>query len=532
MRTKEETLVELRRNIQEGNELPVMSHTINLVSKQASRESDATITELTDTILQDFALTNKILRMVNTVYYINTQHSGKITTISRAVYILGLDHIRNAALSLMLFENLKDKNLARELRGALINNFIGAVVSRKLASTLDSKKVEEAFLCGIFFDLGKIVVTYYLPVESKKIRELMAKTGDDEKRASYAVLGISYENLGVELARQWHLPAQIIHSMNRAPQTSISKPTDAEDVLRTFVSFSNDLCLLITKSASSAEGWDKALGALMHRYRNCFTLATADITSIVTASLKEIHEYAAAYSIDLSDVAFMRMARQLLTFTKAEKIEKADKSEEEQPPMPTEKYKDIGGIHLLECSVNMGGGTTKESSESLLLRGIQEVANTLIEEFTLNDMLRMILEIMFRGLGFKRIIICIKSPRDNIMEARFGFGDNVFVIMKSFRFTMDSTSDDVFNTAINKDMDLLVNDINDRRIKMRLPQWFVRLVDVETFILMPIIISKMPIGIIYMDKDNPGDLNISPTTLRYLKTLRDQAILAIKYKRK
>ncbi|MBF0593268.1 MAG: serine/threonine protein kinase, partial [Nitrospirae bacterium] len=117
-------------------------------------------------------------------------------------------------------------------------------------------------------------------------------------------------------------------------------------------------------------------------------------------------------------------------------------------------------------------------------------------------------------------------------EARFGFGDNVFVIMKNFRFTMDEGEDDVFNMAINKDMDLLVNDINDRRIKLRLPQWFVRLVDVETFILMPIIISKMPIGLIYMDKDNPGDLNISQTTLRYLKTLRDQAILAIKYKRK
>ncbi|MBF0593253.1 MAG: HDOD domain-containing protein, partial [Nitrospirae bacterium] len=427
MKSKEETFVELRKKMQEGNELPVMSHTINLVSKQASRESDATITELTDTILQDFALTNKILRMVNTVYYINTQHTGKITTISRAVYILGLDHIRNAALSLMLFENLRDKNLARELRGALINNFIGAVLSRKLASTLDSKKIEESFLCAMFFDLGKIVVTYYLPVEGKRIKELMAKTGDDEKRASYSMLGISYDNLGIELAKQWHLPTQIIHSMSRVPQASIPKPTEKEDVLRGFVGFSNELCTLISNSSGAADIWDKALGSLLHRYRNCFTLTPADVASVVTASLREIYEYAAAYNIDLSDVAFIKMAKQLLSSKTVEK------SQEEQPPMPTkeERYKDIGGIHLLECGVNLSG--TKESSESLLSRGIQEVANTLIEDFTLNDMLRMILEIMFRGLGFKRIIICIKSARGNIMEARFGFGDNVFVIMKNFR---------------------------------------------------------------------------------------------------
>ncbi len=526
MKSREDTLSEFRKKSQEVQELPVMSHTINLVSKQASRESDATITELTDTILQDFALTNKILKMVNTVYYIKTQFSGKITVLSRAVYILGLDHIRNAALSLMLFENLQDKKLARELRSTLINNFIGAVVTRKLASSLDNKKVEEAFLCAMFFDLGKIVATYYMPVECKKVKELIAKTGEDERRASYSVFGISYENLGVELAKEWHLPAQIIHSMHRPAQASIPKPTEAEDVLRGFVGFSNELCSLIIKSSTSADNWNKALASLLHRYRNCFCITVDDVSGIIKSSLKELEEYAAEYNVGLEDVVFIKMAKQLLSLKSAEKSVEVDS----MPTTVEEKYKDIGGIHLLECNLNISG--SKETSESLLSRGIQEVANTLIEEFTLNDMLRMILEIMYRGVKFKRVIICIKSARDNIMEARFGFGDNVFVIMKNFRFTMEDDSDDVFNTAINKGQDLLVNDVNDRRVKGRLPQWYIRLLDVETFILMPVIINKMPIGIIYMDKENPGELNISSTTLRYLKTLRDQAILAIKYKRK
>ncbi|OQA32805.1 MAG: hypothetical protein BWY57_01690 [Betaproteobacteria bacterium ADurb.Bin341] len=61
-------------------------------------------------------------------------------------------------------------------------------------------------------------------------------------------------------------------------------------------------------------------------------------------------------------------------------------------------------------------------AQSVLAAGIQDISNTLVEGFKLNDILRIILETMYRAMGFKRVILCIKDVRANTMQGRFGFG--------------------------------------------------------------------------------------------------------------
>ena len=52
-----------------------------------------------------------------------------------------------------------------------------------------------------------------------------------------------------------------------------------------------------------------------------------------------------------------------------------------------------------------GGGTEVGNSEVILMAGIQDISNTLVEDFKLNDVLRIILETMYRAKGFKRVIL-------------------------------------------------------------------------------------------------------------------------------
>ena len=61
---------------------------------------------LSNTILKDFALTNKLLRLVNTAYF--RQYGGTISTVSRAVVILGFDRIRSVAMTLMLMDRSEE----------------------------------------------------------------------------------------------------------------------------------------------------------------------------------------------------------------------------------------------------------------------------------------------------------------------------------------------------------------------------------------------------------------------------------------
>ena len=89
--------------LRESGDFPAMAKTVGTVSALTSSE-DTSISALADTVLQDYGLAQKLLRLVNTLAY--AQH-GQVTTVSRAVLLMGFDRVRSVALGLMLFEQLQ-----------------------------------------------------------------------------------------------------------------------------------------------------------------------------------------------------------------------------------------------------------------------------------------------------------------------------------------------------------------------------------------------------------------------------------------
>ncbi len=57
-----------------------------------------------------------------------------------------------------------------------------------------------------------------------------------------------------------------------------------------------------------------------------------------------------------------------------------------------------------------------------LAAGIQDITNAMVEDFKLSDVLRMILEAMFRALDFHRVIFCMRDPKLDALTGRFGLG--------------------------------------------------------------------------------------------------------------
>ena len=86
------------------------------INKKASvsKVNFASASELANAVLKDYSLTNKLLKLVNSAFY--GQFAGKITTVSRAVVVLGFEQVSMAASSLMLFDQLKNKGQKEVLR--------------------------------------------------------------------------------------------------------------------------------------------------------------------------------------------------------------------------------------------------------------------------------------------------------------------------------------------------------------------------------------------------------------------------------
>jgi HD-like signal output (HDOD) protein len=518
------TVVRLKRLIGEKGEFPAMQNTINLVNRQTSPNSDTSITELTNTILKDFALSNKLLKMVNTVFFIKFQLDGKINTISRAIYLLGFTQVRNAALSLMLFEQLGNKTLAADLRDALLASFMSGIIARELSEELGVREKEESFICALFHDLGKLLAIFYMPEDSMKIKGLIHSEGMSEEEAVVSVLNISYENIGISIAKMWQFAEDIIYCMHSSPPSGQTSVYSTNDKLRCVSSFANKLCSMIDRTKDDPDVWSRAVKALLTRYQNCFQVSEKQIKAIVQTAFKETYNYSKTFGFNLKTSPFMKKIGGFLSGTGVVI------PEIEAVRIKEDHYEDIGGMRILEVPAASPDDPADETPEAIMAKGVQEIANALLEDYTLNDILRMILETMFRGMKFSRVIICIKNSKDMTMEARFGFGDDMGKMTKTFGFHLDAEADDVFNVAVSKQTDILITDIDDTRIRERIPQWWSNIFfnGSKTFILIPIVVLKTPIALIYADREKANDIVITPQQLRFIKTLRNQAVLAIK----
>jgi hypothetical protein len=86
----------------------------------------------------------------------------------------------------------------------------------------------------------------------------------------------------------------------------------------------------------------------------------------------------------------------------------------------------------------------------------------------------------------------------------------------------------VFQLAISKSLDIIITDVDDPKIAERVPKWFRERMTAKTFVLFPLCIKGNPLALIYCDKDKAGSIAIPENELKLLKTLRNQALLAIK----
>lgn len=505
------TLEFLLRRMHSRSDFPALSSTISDINKIVESQSESA-SKLTKIILQDFALTNKLLKLVNTASY--GQFGGKINTISKAVVILGFETVRNVAMTLILMEFMQNKAQASQLMDDVVGSYFAGVVAAQLSAGHAIRSPEEAMICSMFRNLGKLLATFYLFEESQEISRLVEQ-GESEDKAARKVLGISYNDLGVGVARSWNFPERMIAGMQRLSGEKIRKPSSELENLTMIVNLANDLCVLA--ATSSPQEKSEALKKLSKRYGDAIPISEQHLGKALEAGLQELANRASILDINTTQ---SRLISRMRTWSGI--------SVEAQPQrLPVDERMD--GITTLDLKVDTlsASNESRPDPEAILSAGIQDVTNTLVEEFNLNDVLQMVLETMHRGMRFNRTLILVRDTQRGQMTARFGFGQEIDAVLCKFHFPL-TYSPDVFHLAMEKGADIVIEDVMAENMRAKIPQWYRAAVSAQSFLLLPISIKDQAIGLFYADMKQPNALQISQRQLSLLRTLRNQAVLAIK----
>ncbi len=501
------TVAFLLRRMRHKSDFPVFSQTISILNKASSSDTES-LSSVSNAILKDYSLTNKVLRLVNSAYY--NRGGSKISTISRAVVMLGINPVRSIAAALMLFEHMQNKLQSDQLKEDAVESLYSALIANDLSSSLGLAHHEEAFLCALLQQLGKRLVRFYLHEEAQAIDKLCSQESTSEASAVSKVLGTSYHQLGISVAREWGFPEQIIDSMKPLNLGSLSESKTDSVNLQVISQLSNSLGAALKYPAEQRAS---SIKSLTSTYSKALKIGDETISSTIATCEKELVEFSRLINFNLKSSAYY----QNLPSTQDNDLNSGPEDTNEL------SLNGADSVKILKEDTE----TFNQSIEKALTDGIQDITNTLTGDYTINQVFQMILEAIYRALSGSRVVLCLKDKSGSAISARFGYGDNIEQVIDKFSIPLAYQAD-VFHIAFKNNQDIRIENTQEENIRSRIPDWYHRNIGAKSFTIFPIVIKHSPIALIYIDNAQGNSSSISDAQLSLLKTLRNQAVLAIK----
>lgn len=195
-----------RRDIEKFiDKMPSLSTTVGKVMEICSR-TDASPNELNRVISLDPVLAGQVLKLINSAYY---SLVNKVTSLTRAITMLGMNTVKNMALSTAIIRTVAGTKKSRALPTAKFwAHSIGAGVSAKLLGEVKGLPVmerEELFIAGLLHDLGKVPFgdDYIEALNIAKFEQLPLHEVEND------VMGINHQEVGLMIAEKWKLNEMI-----------------------------------------------------------------------------------------------------------------------------------------------------------------------------------------------------------------------------------------------------------------------------------------------------------------------------------
>lgn len=193
--------------------------------------------DVVEAIEHDPVMTAKMLKMVNSAFY---SLPKKITSMKHAVVYIGINTVKNLALSIATVGMLPKHNQAGfDMQAFLLHSLVTGSIARRLAEHVDRQGHDgiDFFVAGLLHDFGKVVLVNSEPVGFKEALAKAATECVPLHIAEAELLGLNHCQVGAVLGEKWQFPEALIQAIREHHQ-----PESESNVLRDCVLVANQLC--------------------------------------------------------------------------------------------------------------------------------------------------------------------------------------------------------------------------------------------------------------------------------------------------
>lgn len=190
---------DLKRIIMDTKTLPTLPGVITKLNA-LSENDKASVQEMARIVASDQVLSARILRLANSPSY----GFYRVSTISNAMILLGVNVVKSLALSSSIFEIMEKNSIG------LWEHSLGVATAANItAKKLGIPEVEEIATAGLLHDIGKVIIGLKCTDEMLDIRHAIETDELYILEAERQILDTDHAEVGGWLAKSWYLPDKL-----------------------------------------------------------------------------------------------------------------------------------------------------------------------------------------------------------------------------------------------------------------------------------------------------------------------------------
>jgi HD-like signal output (HDOD) protein len=466
------TLSLLWERIRKQGDMPGFTKAINAILATMRGEDEREFS-MTQTVLSDPVLTQKVLRLANSGMY--SAFGQRITTVSKAVLVLGTEAIGHLALGLRLIEELsKSTSDSAAAHVEMEKAVLAGMVAQQVAASAATRDPEEAVVCSILHSLGRMMVTFYLPERWAELQ----RHGADERTAQ-EMFGLTLEQIGRATAEHWGLPRNLIAGMRRVAPAERGEHFGHEDWLAALSTMSSECAQSLWHD--DEDGAEK-VRELVASFAPMLGVEPDNILAAIEKARQEA----------VTDLTIAPLAN------------------------PPEKRARAAAVTR-----------QREAGNKILMSGVAELRDA-VANANPAQMVSMALETVHQGLAFSRAFAFLRNRRDGKYVAKLGLGEDAKGLLPGLSFD-DAYEPNVFHAALANDRVVFIENARDPKFSAKLPSWWKdTLSSTRCFVVIPLCAQGQPAGFIYGDwNDSFPSVYLSQAEFGLLNDLRALVVRTI-----
>lgn len=443
--------------------MPGFAGTIADVTQEIDSDETSAV-DVAQSILKDPALTSRLLKMTNTIFY--NPNTRKISTVSRAVMILGFEKVRALTLTLALVESLNDGQQRDILTAEIAQSFHAAFQAQQFAELSRCESPENVFIAALLSRLGNMAFWAFAGEEANELVSLISAGQMTVEQAEKTVLKFSLHELSHGLSQSW--------SLGQLLEDTLDAKGNA-DLQVAIIKMSHEFTAAVSKY-----GWESdELNAVIATIADTLALSVEEVLELTQTNAKRAKDIAKLYGI-----------------TEASK----------KIPQPRGNLDDeLGDEALIEESTveaeldEAVRSQPPEPDPHLQLSILQDIADAIEEKPSINIILEMVLEGLYRGIGMDRAMFTVLSKDNRKLICKYALGADNEKILQRFQIDISPTTNIFKQIVTNKKARHIEAD--PKKLAGTMSKETFNLIGAPPYLVMPAIVRGKVIGLFIADRN-------------------------------